>query len=154
MDKSIIVMDESIILSSINGLGYKVNIDELVKIYYEFDESDSSEEYLEIILNNFEIVKDFVTQKCGGEFRDFDVIEYNDYLRSDKVFERIQTECNCIADICDMLEDIKDPNAHMFELIELGDGTLQLFNVRFEELEVVDNIVDCFCTYMEENWYV
>lgn len=154
MDKSIIVMDKSIILSSINGLGYKVNINELVKIYYEFDESDSSEEYLEIILKHFEILKDFVTQKCGGEFRDFGTIEYNNYLRYDKVFERIQTECNCIADICDMLEDIKDPNAHMFELIELGDGTLQLFNVRFEELEVVDNIVDCFCNYMEENWYV
>ncbi len=63
MDKSIIVMDKSIILSSINGLGYKVNINELVKIYYEFDESDSSEEYLEIILKHFEIFKRFCNSK-------------------------------------------------------------------------------------------
>lgn len=147
-------MDKSIILKDAFGIEFDVWVDELVDIYYEFDKKWGSDEYLEVIIKYFRVLKYFVTQKCGGEMENFDTLEYVDCIRSDKVFELIQESCTCVEEIYVMIEDIIDPAANMFEILELADGNYKIYNINSNQVECIDNIVNFFCMYMKENGYV
>lgn len=147
-------MDKSIILKDGFGIEFEVWVDELVDIYYEFDKKWGSDEYVEVIIKYFRVLKYFVTQKCGGEMENFDTLEYVDYIRSDQLFELIQESCTCVEEIYVMIEDIIDPAANMFEILELVDGNYKIYNINSNQVECIDNIVNYFCTYIEENGYV
>lgn len=147
-------MDKSIILKDGFGIEFEVWVDELVDIYYEFDKKWGSDEYVEVIIKYFRVLKYFVTQKCGGEMENFDTLEYVDYIRSDQLFELIQESCTCVEEIYVMIEDIIDPAANMFEILELVDGNYKIYNINANQVECIDNIVNYFCTYMKENGYV
>lgn len=147
-------MDKSIILKDGFGIEFEVWVDELVDIYYEFDKKWGSDEYVEVIIKYFRVLKYFVTQKCGGEMENFDTLEYVDYIRSDQLFELIQESCTCVEEIYVMIEDIIDPAANMFEILELVDGNYKIYNINSNQVECIDNIVNFFCMYMKENGYV
>lgn len=147
-------MNREIVLTGNSGVGYKVSITELVDIYNSLFNKTESEECLEIIINHFSLLKDFVTQKCGGDLVDFDHLEYNTYLTTDETLEYIKTKYTSIDDLYCAMDNIKDPTAHMFELVELGDGTFEVWNIDAKQIDCIDNIVSCFCNFMVGAEYV
>lgn len=147
-------MDREFVLACNSGVGYKVSITELVDIYNSLFDKTESGEWLEIIINHFSLLKDFVTQKCGGALVDFDYLEDNTYLTTDEALEYIKTNYTSIDDLYCAMGNIKEPTAHMFELVELADGTFEVWNIDANQIDCIDNIVSCFCNFMVNAEYV
>lgn len=136
-----------------NGLGYKVKYSLLQKIYNELQTKCDSEGYLTVILENFSVLRDFVAQKCGGSYGDFDNLDVSEFYSQEQVMEYVKKKFNNLEDIWNSLDGIKDPNYGMFELIEDVDGSVTFYNLSLEDARCIDNIVDCFCEYMENGKY-
>lgn len=144
---------EGILLVACNGLGYEVKYSVFQKIYDELQTKCDSEGYLKVILENFSVLRDFVAQKCGGSYRDFDELDICEFYSQEQVLEYVKKNFNNLEDIWNALEGIKDPNYDMFELIEDVDGSVTFYNLSLEDARRIDNIVDCFYEYMENGEY-
>lgn len=136
-----------------NGMGYKVKYSLLQKIYNELQTKCDSEGYLTVILDNFSVLRDFVVQKCGGSYGDFDTLDVSEFYTQEQVMEYVKKKFNNLEAIWNALDGIKDPNYGMFELIEDVDGSVTFYNLSLEDARCIDNIVDCFCEYMENGKY-
>lgn len=136
-----------------NGRGYKVKYSLLQKIYNELQIKCDSEGYLTVILDNFKVLRDFVVQKCGGSYGDFDILDVSEFYTQEQVMEYVKKKFNNLEDIWNALDGIKDPNYGMFELIEDVDGSVTFYNLSLEDARCIDNIVDCFCEYMDNGKY-
>lgn len=136
-----------------NGRGYKVKYSLLQKIYNELQTKCDSEGYLTVILDNFKLLRDFVVQKCGGSYGDFDTLDVSEFYTQEQVMEYVKKKFNNLEDIWNALDGIKDPNYGMFELIEDVDGSVTFYNLSLEDARCIDNIVDCFCEYMDNGKY-
>ncbi len=136
-----------------NGMEYKVKYSLLQKIYDELQTKCDSEGYLKVILENFSVLRHFVVQKCGGSYRDFDELDISEFYSQEQVMEYVKKKFNNLEDIWNALDGIKDPNYGMFELIEDVDGSVTFYNLSLDDARRIDNIVDCFCEYMENGKY-
>lgn len=136
-----------------NGLGYKVEYSLLQKIYDELQTKCDSEGYLKVILENFSLLRDFVVQKCGGSYGEFDTLDVSEFYTQEQVLEYVKKKFNNLEEIWNALDGIKDPNYDMFELIEDVDGSVTFYNLSLEDANCIDNIVDCFCEYMKNGKY-
>lgn len=136
-----------------NGMGYKVKYSLFQQIYNELQTKCDSEGYLTVILDNFNVLRDFVVQKCGGSYGDFDTLDVSEFYTQEQVMEYVKKKFNNLEAIWNALDGIKDPNYGMFELIEDVDGSVTFYNLSLEDARCIDNIVDCFCEYMENGKY-
>lgn len=136
-----------------NGRGYKVKYSLLQKIYDELQTKCDSEGYLTVILDNFSVLRDFVVQKCGGSYRDFDELDISEFYTKEQIVEYVKKKFNNLEDIWNVLDRIKDANYDIFELIEDVDGSVTFYNLSLDDARRIDNIVDCFCEYMENGKY-
>lgn len=146
-------MDKEVILVAGNGLGYEVKYSVFQKIYDELQTKCDSEGYLKVILKNFSVLRDFVVQKCGGSYVDFDTLKCSEFYTKEQVVEYVKKNFNNVEDIWNALEGIKDPNCEMFELVEDVYGSITFYNLDLHQAECIDNIVDCFYEFMELGEY-
>lgn len=147
-------MNNEFKLINSSGVIYTVCMKEIIEIYNALFDCTEIDCQLEIIINNFNVLKDFVTQKCGGSILDFYYLACGVYLTPYEVVEYLKAKYNSIEDFYRAMENIKDPTARMFQLVGIIDGNVTICNLNKDQEKIIDNIVYCFFDYMYENRYV